>query len=275
MVVPAHAGAAQVYATVTGWGPDYLVSLAVGPWTESADLSGSSVASHNRGSPHLRDVLCPASCHQLLTTSYLCYPASMASAAVTPHGLTLKQEAFAQAVANGASLSAAYRVSYNVSPSTPGTTTWDDASELARHPLVRPRIQQLIAATQAAAVAETAWTKARLVEAAEAHRQTALTGGWRGVSSANGALEIIGRATGLLNDKADSSNPQIITRVTVVLNRGTDAEGQPRVTESTRVLDTVPGDKAPGTHRLDAGVPQQDAGHGSNASVSIEAVEAE
>ena len=140
-----------------------------------------------------------------------CYPHSMAAASVTPQGLTPKQEAFAQAVASGSSLSDAYRSSYNVSPSTPGTTTWDDASELARHPLVRPRIQQLIAAVQAATAANAAWDKARLVSQADRHRELALSGGWRGVGSANGALEIIGKATGLLVQRGEVVAPPSAT----------------------------------------------------------------
>ena len=127
-------------------------------------------------------------------------------------GLTHKQEHFAQLVAAGATQSDAYRQAYNVSPGTPGITTWDDASELARHPLVLPRIQELKAAAQAAAVAALAWDSARLVSEADRHRQLALSGGFRGVSAANGALELIGRATGLLADKptAPSTAIQIV-----------------------------------------------------------------
>ena len=127
-------------------------------------------------------------------------------------GLTAKQEKFAQLVAAGLNYSDAYRKSYDVAPSTPGTTFWDHASELARHALVKPRIAELRAAAQKQSLAAQAWTLDRIVEAAEMHRQLALEGGFRGVSAANGALELIGRATGLLADKptAPSTAIQIV-----------------------------------------------------------------
>ena len=152
-------------------------------------------------------------------------------------GLTGQQEAFAQAVAAGATLSDAYRKAYNVSPDTPGTTTWDDASELARHPLVNPRIAELKAAAEARLAIDQDWDRKRLLIAAEEHRQLALTGGYKGVPAANGALEIIGRATGLLSDRPKGEAPVVITRVTVVLNRGRGVEGEERVIEGeSRVL---------------------------------------
>ena len=138
----------------------------------------------------------------------------MSAPVVTPQGLTAKQEAFAQAVAKGLDYTKAYLSAYNVAPGTPGTTTWDCASTLARHPLVRPRIQQLVQASQAAALANLAWDKARLVAQADRHRELALTGGWRGVGSANGALEIIGKATGLLSDKPQAQQVAV-TRIII------------------------------------------------------------
>ena len=155
----------------------------------------------------------------------LCYPSSMSAPVVTPQGLTAKQEAFAQAVASGLSYSDAYRSAYTVGPDTPGTTTWDDASTLARHPLVRPRIQQLIAAIQAAAVAEVAWDRVRLVTEAAENLRLARTGGWRGAGSANGALELIGRATGLLNDKQQGPPQVQVTQIII------NAPGAARVVE--------------------------------------------
>ena len=116
-------------------------------------------------------------------------------------GLTAKQERFAQLVAAGATQSDAYRQAYDVSPDTHRDTVIEDASHLAAHPNVSPRIQELKATYQAAIVAELAWDNAKLVKEADRHRELALSGGWRGVGSANGALEIIGRATGLLADK--------------------------------------------------------------------------
>ena len=149
--------------------------------------------------------------------------------------LTHKQEAFAQAVAAGATQSDAYRQAYNVSPTTPGTTLWDEASTIARHPLVAPRIAELKAAFQMQTVTAQAWTLDRIVAAAEEHRQLALQGGPKGVPAANGALELIGRATGLLTERTRDAPPVAITRVVVVLNRG--GGRQPEIVDSSiRVL---------------------------------------
>ena len=71
--------------------------------------------------------------------------------------LTSKMEHFARLIAlNGLNQSDAYRLAYNVRPDTPGTTYMDDASELARHPLVSPRIQELKASLQAEIVTDAA-----------------------------------------------------------------------------------------------------------------------
>ena len=145
----------------------------------------------------------------------LCYSCSMSAPVVTPQGLTAKQEAFAQAVASGLSYSDAYRSAYNVGPNTPGTTIWDEASTIARHSLVSPRIQELIALAQQRAVAEVAWDRVRLVTEAAENLRLARTGGWRGAGSANGALELIGRATGLLNDKQQGPAQVQVTQIII------------------------------------------------------------
>ena len=147
------------------------------------------------------------------------------------NGLTAHQEHFAQLVASGLNQSDAYRQSYNVSPDSDPANTWEDASVLAKHPKVFPRIQQLKASIQAATLAEIAWNQARLLREADRHRELALTGGWRGVASANGALELIGRVTGIIRDKAEPQLEAPITRIVIVLDRGADAEGRQRVVE--------------------------------------------
>ena len=127
-------------------------------------------------------------------------------------GLTAKQEAFAQAIAAGATQSDAYRQAYNVGPDTQATTTTETASRLAANPNVAAMIAKLKQSIQTQATGADAWNLDRLVDAAEEHRQTALDGGYKGVSAANGALELIGRATGLLMDKptAPSTAIQIV-----------------------------------------------------------------
>jgi len=165
----------------------------------------------------------------LLPVSYpLCYYPTMARAK-DANGLTHQQERFAQLVAAGATQSDAYRQAYNVSPDTPGTTYWDHASELARHALVKPRIAELKAEFQKAAVKAQAWNLDRLV--AEAETNLALSRTHKQLGSANGALELIGRVTGIISDRP--AEPQApITRVVVVLNRGNDAGGRPVITEA-------------------------------------------
>ena len=161
-----------------------------------------------------------------------CYHPSMA--------LTAKQELFAQLVAAGATQSAAYRQAYHVSPDTPGTTTWDDASELARHPLVSPRIEELKATYQKAMVGAQAWNLARFVAGAE--ENWALAKANKQIGSANGALELIGRVTGLLSEKPREPQ-QPITRVVIVLNHGADAHGRPRIIEAAYEVLPAPTEK--------------------------------
>lgn len=131
----------------------------------------------------------------------------MGAPIVTPQGLTHQQEHFAQLVASGLNQSDAYRQAYNVSPDTLPETTHQAASILASHSNVAPRIQQLRATIEAATVAKIAWDNAKLTKEADRHRELALSGGWRGVSAANGALEIIGKVTGLL--RADTVAIQV------------------------------------------------------------------
>ena len=132
--------------------------------------------------------------------------------------LTAKQEKFAQFVASGLTQSDSYRQVYDQHPDSLPDSTWSNASQLAHNPQVMSRIEELRTAIQAAALAELAWDKARLVREAvvnlhgsREHKQ---------YGSANGALEIIGRATGILSDKPRDQPPVQITRVVVMLNDG-------------------------------------------------------
>jgi hypothetical protein len=147
--------------------------------------------------------------------------------------LTAKQERFAQLVAAGATQSDAYRQVYNPAPDTQQTTIADNAYTLAHHTEIAPMIQSLKDAAQKAAVGVQAWNLDRMVTEAQKQLEIAREGGWRGVSSGNGALEIIGRVTGLLSDRAREPAAPQITRVVVVLNRGADAAGRPQIVESS------------------------------------------
>ena len=165
--------------------------------------------------------------------------------------LTPKEEHFAQLVASGLNQSHAYRASYNVAPHTLPKTVWESASVLANLPKVVARIHELTAAAQAAALAELAWDKARLVreavvnlEGSREHKQ---------FGSANGALEIIGRATGILSDKPRDQTPVRITRVVVMLNDGRPSEPRkdPELPGGI-IVDVGDDEKAVAPHGLDA-----------------------
>ena len=151
--------------------------------------------------------------------------------------LTPLQEAYAQLLAVGTPEVDAYpQAGYDISNCTT-KTVYELASRLAHDVKVASRVQQLKAQVHAAMVGAQAWTLDRIVDEAETNLDLARTGGFRGVSAANGALEIIGRATGLLSDRPKGEAPVVITRVTVVLNRGRGVEGEERVIEGeSRVL---------------------------------------
>ena len=166
-------------------------------------------------------------------------------------GLTHKQEHFAQLVAAGATQSDAYRQAYNVSPDTLPETVHQNASHLASDTNVAPRIRELQAAAQAAALAKLAWDNAKLVVEADRHRELALSGGWRGVSAANGALELIGRATGLLADKPTA--PSMAIQIVFVTEAGIPVETRVSVVKVVSVVEgELADDKAAATTALDA-----------------------
>ena len=152
--------------------------------------------------------------------------------------LTPFQEAYCQALATipSPTQDQAYRIAFNVGPDTLPATIYESASRLSANPKIIARIQQLRQLATATVVAKHAWTLDRLVTEAETQLKDAREGGWRGVSAGNGALELIARATGLLQEKPREQVP-VITHVTVVLNHGVDAEGRARVVEGeTRIL---------------------------------------
>ena len=143
--------------------------------------------------------------------------------------LTHKQERFAQLVAAGLKQSAAYRQSYDVSPNCAPSTVWKRASELAADGKVGGRIAELRQATADKVARERAWTVGRLVKEAEANMHLARSAGWRGMSSANSALELIGRVTGILGGKDHQQPLPKITEVAINMDRGQASPGEPAV----------------------------------------------
>ena len=128
----------------------------------------------------------------------------MAGAVDPTTGLTPQQEAFAQALASGLSQSDASAKAYNWSPDTQRSTITEAASRLSADSNVIARVKQLRDLATTTVLVEHAWTLSRMVSQAEKHMEVALFDHPRrgpNVSAANGALEIIGKATGLLADK--------------------------------------------------------------------------
>ena len=103
--------------------------------------------------------------------------------------------------------------------------------------LKKPEIQQAIAVRQKKLAEKRAWDMEKLVDEAETNLHGARDSKQWG--SANGALEFIGKASGLLSDKARDM-PVTITRVTVVLNHGPDSEGNPQIVEATEYRELPP-----------------------------------
>jgi len=68
------------------------------------------------------------------------------------------------------------------------------------------------------------------VDEAEVNLELARTGGYKGAGSANGALEFIGRATGLLNDK---QQPGSVAVTKIIINLTPGVKPPPEVVEAT------------------------------------------
>ena len=131
--------------------------------------------------------------------------------------LTNKQEKFARLIAlDGLNQSEAYRQAYNVGPDTPGTTTWDVASELARHSLVAPRIAALKASLEATAVTDAASLVRELLTIGN------VTIDPRNVRAADkvAALDKVAKILGLYKEQDRFQAPAAITQVVVMLHHG-------------------------------------------------------
>ena len=153
--------------------------------------------------------------------------------------LTAKQEAFAQAVASGAKQVDAFRGAYNVAPDASPVTAYVNSSKLAKNAKVALRIQELRQVTETALAAQRLWTTDRLVDEAEVNLDGAREG--KQFSSANGALEFIGRVTGLLNEKHQSGQVQVTK---IIINLAPGVEAPAGVVEATEYRDVTEGDES-------------------------------
>ena len=131
--------------------------------------------------------------------------------------LTSKQEGYAQDRASGLTQSAAYRNNYGTS-NMAAKTVWEAASRLGKNSKVAARVFELRAATETALAEKRLWTTDRLVEVAETNLMAAREG--KQFGAANGALEFIGRVTGLIGGKQHQEPHVPITRVIINLAPG-------------------------------------------------------
>jgi hypothetical protein len=101
------------------------------------------------------------------------------------------------------------------------------ASRLAANSKIAARIQELRNTVTAAALADRAWDRLRLIAEADVNMLGARQDHqW---AAANGALATIGKATGLLDAQQPDTGVQV-TKITVILNTGSqDPETEQRV----------------------------------------------
>jgi hypothetical protein len=145
--------------------------------------------------------------------------------------LTHLQENFAQNIVSGMNQTQAYKAAGYTWETMLPATLWDTASKLAGNPEVTQRIQEL----RQPVVAKVAWNLERFLGAAESQRLAAVATDQ--LAAANGALKLIGDATGLLDHRSQQDTGIQVTRVTVVLNTGQPADGIPLpASQETRVL---------------------------------------
>ena len=112
--------------------------------------------------------------------------------------LTSRQEGYVQDRTSGLNRSDAYRNHYSTANMS-GKTVNEAACRLDKNSKVAARMLELNVATQATLAAKRVWDKERLLDEAETNLDGAREA--RQWASANGSLEFIGRATGLITDK--------------------------------------------------------------------------
>lgn len=154
--------------------------------------------------------------------------------------LTAKMESFSQGVADDLNQSDAYRAAYDCT-NMKASTIHEAASRLAADYKVSARIVSLQTQTADVLASRRAWDKERLIDESETNLRMARYLGQ--IAPANKALEIIGRATGVLTGQ-HREEPVQIRQVTIVLNHGhEDREDEtPALEASYRML--PPADEA-------------------------------
>ena len=130
--------------------------------------------------------------------------------------LTAKQEGFVQSRFAGCNRSDAFRANYDTSKMT-DKSVWALASKVDANVKVKLRLAALRAAVTDVVVQKRVWDLERVLERAEENLDGAQSDHqW---ASANGALEFIGKATGVVTQKPVIETVRI-THVTTILDHG-------------------------------------------------------
>lgn len=144
--------------------------------------------------------------------------------------LTAKQEKFCQAIFTGSNQSDAYRVAYDTQTMLSATVS-REATTLIANPIIATRIQEL----RSLVTAEVVWDQVKFVSAAEVHRQGSMAD--KQWASANGALKLIGDATGILEAK-QTGTEITISKVTIILHPDGLPAGYKLPEQATSIVDT-------------------------------------
>ena len=114
-------------------------------------------------------------------------------------GLTVKQETFSKLVAlDGLNPSEAYRKAYDTNPINQ-SSIHEQASKLMSNNKVSTRIKELSEAVTNEIVTNVAWTKERFIKEAESNLIQSRELGQ--MNPANSSLQLIGKVTGIIEDK--------------------------------------------------------------------------
>lgn len=111
--------------------------------------------------------------------------------------LTIKQEAFAHCVAQGASQADAYRTAYMPREMKP-STLWAEASRLASHPKVSARIEELKQEAERMRQCAAIGREEAILQRLEHEAMTAKTD-----TARIRALELLGRHIGMFRDRVE------------------------------------------------------------------------
>lgn len=149
--------------------------------------------------------------------------------------LTSQQQGYCQSRLDGKNKTDAYRRNYDTSNMLPVTVN-HEAFLLESNPKVAATIQELRDQAATVALETLAWDRQRFIKEALTNLQGARND--RQWAPANGALKLIGDATGLLDSSQQQDTGIQVTKITVILNTGLPDDGIPLpVAKETRVIE--------------------------------------